>query len=170
MLIAVATRSEAETRQVGAALASTLRVGDVVGIDGDLGVGKTRLVQGLVSGLGGSIADVTSPTFTLLHEYATDPPLTHADAYRLADSDEFLALGISEQWEDGIVVVEWADRVADALPRSAFRFRGAIDATTGDHRFEIRDPRADRLRPFAHRLRAFGAGLRVAISDEGTAD
>ena len=124
------TTNEDETVAFGRRLATVLRPADVVAIDGELGTGKTRLVRGLVAGLGGDPAIVTSPTFTLLHEYATDPPLTHADAYRLADSDEFLALGVSELWEDGIVAVEWASRVADALPRRTIWIEGHIESET----------------------------------------
>lgn len=125
------TASEEETLSLGAALASLLDVGDVVALDGDLGVGKTRLSAGIAGELGAHRDDVTSPTFTLIHEYATEPPLAHIDAYRLADSDEFLALGVSELWDEGIVIVEWGCRVQDALPRDTLFIQGvAINAKT----------------------------------------
>ena len=137
------TTSEAETVELGQFVAAILRPSDVLAIDGPLGTGKTRLVRGLVAGLGGDPAAVTSPTFTLLHEYATDPPLTHADAYRLADSDEFLALGVSELWEDGIVAVEWGSRVADALPARSLSVCGEV-VSESKRRFEVTGP-TDRI-------------------------
>ena len=120
------SQSEAETVAFGRRLAGVLVAGDVLSLDGELGTGKTRLVQGLAEGLGGSRDWVTSPTFTLLQEYPTQPPLTHADAYRVHDSDEFLALGVSELWEEGIVVIEWGSKVRDALPSRTIDIVGAI--------------------------------------------
>ena len=153
MILTVTTSSEEQTRRFGAFFAEILRGGDVVAINGVLAAGKTRFVQGVVAGLGGDPATVTSPTFTLLHEYETDPPVTHADAYRLADSDEFLALGISEHWDDGaIVLVEWASRVADALPRRTLTVTGTVNQDSGEHCFELRDARNDLIRPLAERL------------------
>lgn len=110
------TSSEADTIALGRRLAGLLALGDVVSLDGSLGVGKTRLAAGIAIAFGVDRGDVTSPTFTLIHEYPTDPPLAHLDAYRLADSDEFLGLGVSELWDEGIVVVEWGSKVRDALP------------------------------------------------------
>ena len=117
------SEGEEQTVDFGRRLAAVLRVGDVVCLDGELGTGKTRLVEGIARGLGYA-GPVTSPTFTLVHEYESNPPLAHVDAYRLADGDEFLSLGISELWETGIVAVEWADRVADVLPRRRLTVRG----------------------------------------------
>ena len=119
-----------------------LAAGDVVSLNATLGFGKTALVGGIVAGLRLFDAAVTSPTFSLIHEYPTDPPLAHCDAYRLADSDDFLSLGVSELWDDGIVIVEWGDRVADALPPRTIRIDGMI-ADDGTRRFVFRNwPRA----------------------------
>ena len=79
----VRTVSEAETEAAGATLAATLAPGDVVLLDGPLGAGKTAFVRGMARGLGATPADVSSPTFTLLQEYAGPVPLFHADLYRL---------------------------------------------------------------------------------------
>lgn len=106
---------EDRTVELGRRLASLLVAGDVVALEGPLGTGKTRVVRGIAEGLGLGV-EVTSPTFSVVHEYGGDPPLSHVDAYRLADGDEFLSLGASELWEDGVVVIEWASRVADVLP------------------------------------------------------
>lgn len=132
------SHSEDDTVEVGRQIAAELAAGDVLSLNGELGTGKTRLVAGIASHFGLPTAEVTSPTFSLIHEYATDPPLAHCDAYRLADSNEFLDLGVSELWIDGIVVVEWGDRVADALPTWTRRLEGTV-AADGTRRFAFRD-------------------------------
>lgn len=116
------TRSEDETIALGATLARVLRPGDVLALDGDLGAGKTRLVRGIADGLEINPSQVSSPTYVVIHEYrsgsggASGTPLFHVDAYRLSGPDDLDSLG----WERvmdafGIVVVEWADRIAAAL-------------------------------------------------------
>ena len=109
---------EATTRAIGAAVAGVLGPGDVVGLNGDLGAGKTRLVQGAAAALG--VDDpVLSPTFMLLREYDGDLPVHHVDAYRLAGPVELEDLGMDEVLApDAVAFVEWADRVAAALPES----------------------------------------------------
>ncbi|MBL8851595.1 MAG: tRNA (adenosine(37)-N6)-threonylcarbamoyltransferase complex ATPase subunit type 1 TsaE [Planctomycetaceae bacterium] len=110
--------SEAETDRLGAALASLLRPGDVVALNGQLGAGKTRLVQAVAKALGDVRQTVNSPTFVLIHEYDGRIPLYHVDAYRLRDSEEFLSIGGDEVLAgDRACLIEWADRVADVLPR-----------------------------------------------------
>jgi tRNA threonylcarbamoyladenosine biosynthesis protein TsaE len=109
---------EATTKAIGAALAGLLDPGDVVGLAGDLGAGKTRLVQGAAAALG--VDDpVLSPTFMLLREYDGELPVHHVDAYRLAGPVELEDLGLDEVLPpDAVAFVEWADRVAAALPES----------------------------------------------------
>jgi tRNA threonylcarbamoyladenosine biosynthesis protein TsaE len=109
---------EATTKAIGAALAGLLDPGDVVGLAGDLGAGKTRLVQGAAAALG--VEDpVLSPTFMLLREYDGDLPVHHVDAYRLAGPVELEDLGLDEVLPpDAVAFVEWADRVAAVLPES----------------------------------------------------
>src|SRR5919107_2487046 len=109
---------ETTTRAIGAAVAGLLGPGDVVGLAGDLGAGKTRLVQGAAEGLGVE-GPVLSPTFMLVREYDGDPPVHHVDAYRLSGSLELEDLGLEDVLSpDAVVFVEWADRVAAALPDS----------------------------------------------------
>jgi tRNA threonylcarbamoyladenosine biosynthesis protein TsaE len=109
---------EAATKAIGAALAGLLGPGDVVGLTGDLGAGKTRLVQGAVAALGAD-GPVLSPTFMLVREYDGDPPVHHVDAYRLRGPLELEDLGLEDVLSpDAVVFVEWADRVAAALPES----------------------------------------------------
>ncbi len=113
------THSAGETRALAARLGALLGAGDVVCLVGDLGAGKTTWTQGLALGLGLPPDEpVNSPTFTLITEHPGGRvPLYHFDVYRLADSSGLYDLGFDEYLEgDGIVVIEWADRIADALP------------------------------------------------------
>ena len=88
-----------------------------IGITGTLGAGKTPLVQLLSAAAGIDRAGVTSPTFTLLHTHRGSLTIHHLDAYRVADEDEFLELGVEELFEDKAwTVIEWADRVETVLP------------------------------------------------------
>jgi tRNA threonylcarbamoyladenosine biosynthesis protein TsaE len=120
------TASPAETEALGARLGSALRSGDVVALIGPLGAGKTQLTKGIAAGAGAS-EQVTSPTFKLVNEYAGRIPLYHLDAYRLGGADDLVALGCDELFEgDGAAVVEWADRVEDALPADCLRIEIGI--------------------------------------------
>jgi len=111
------TRSEEETAAVARALAETLRAGDVILLSGTLGAGKTAFVRGLAAGLGIDPDEVSSPTFTLVHEYRGGRlPLYHADLYRLerVAAEE---LGLEEMGAaDGVLAIEWPDRLAHAIP------------------------------------------------------
>lgn len=112
----VSTASETETAVVGRDLARTLRAGDVVLLHGELGAGKTAFVRGLAEGLGISPEDVTSPTFTLIQEYRSGRvPLFHVDLYRLDDPREIEDLGIDEIARDGVLAIEWAEKLPRAL-------------------------------------------------------
>jgi len=109
---------ETATKAIGAAVAGLLEPGDVVGLAGDLGAGKTRLVQGAAAALGAE-GPVLSPTFMLVREYDGDPPVHHVDAYRLSGPLELEDLGLEDVLSaDAVVFVEWADRVTAALPES----------------------------------------------------
>jgi tRNA threonylcarbamoyladenosine biosynthesis protein TsaE len=103
------------TRAVGAALAEELRAGDVVVLAGELGAGKTCLVQGLAAALGHTDR-VTSPTFLLARRLDTTPPVVHADAWRLDRVGDLLDLGDELLDEDVVTVLEWGDAVAEVLP------------------------------------------------------
>jgi tRNA threonylcarbamoyladenosine biosynthesis protein TsaE len=110
------THSEEETADVARTLAGTLKSGDVILLSGNLGAGKTAFVRGLATGLGISPEDVSSPTFTLVHEYRGGRlTLYHADLYRL-DRVATEDLGLEEMGvADGILAIEWPDRLAHAL-------------------------------------------------------
>jgi tRNA threonylcarbamoyladenosine biosynthesis protein TsaE len=111
------TRSEEETEGVARALAPSLAAGDVLLLSGSLGAGKTAFVRGLAEGLGIDPGEVASPTFTLIHEYRGGRlSLYHADLYRLeraATGD----IGLEEMGvADGVLAIEWPDRLTHALP------------------------------------------------------
>jgi tRNA threonylcarbamoyladenosine biosynthesis protein TsaE len=110
----------AETEAAGARLAGKIRAGDVLALVGDLGAGKTQFVKGLAKGLG-SRDIVTSPTFTLLHEYqCSQLPIYHFDFYRIESLPALRAIGFDEiVFGDGVSVIEWADRFAEAIPPQA---------------------------------------------------
>lgn len=105
------------TQALGARLSVHLTRGDVIALQGDLGAGKTNFVQGLARGLG-IIEAVNSPTFILANEYPGGRlPLYHIDAYRLENAAEARGFGLDDYLNgDGVTVIEWADRVRDALP------------------------------------------------------
>jgi tRNA threonylcarbamoyladenosine biosynthesis protein TsaE len=109
--------SEAATRAIAAALAPGLLPGAVILLSGDLGAGKTAFVRGLAEGLGIDPGDVTSPTFTLVHEYRGGRvPLIHVDLYRL-DRAELDEIGLDQDLAaKGVTAVEWSDRLARPIP------------------------------------------------------
>ncbi len=137
---------EAETEQLGQAIAEVVRPGIVIGLVGTLGAGKTRLVRSLAEALDVDPGAIASPTFVLIHEYEGRMPIYHFDAYRLAGPDEFDALGASDYWAegDGLCLIEWADLVADRLPRSTWWVRIDLDGPTG-RVVRIESPEAGRL-------------------------
>ncbi len=118
-MAAEVSRSEAETEALGRAFAATLNAGDVVLLEGPLGAGKTAFVRGMARGLGANAGDVSSPTFTLLQEYAGRLTLFHADLYRLSPR-EVDELGLSELSTGGVLAVEWPERWTSP-PRDAIR-------------------------------------------------
>jgi tRNA threonylcarbamoyladenosine biosynthesis protein TsaE len=129
----VRTTTPAETEALAADFAMRLRGGECIALHGDLGAGKTRFVRGLVSGLGGDANSVSSPTYMLLNVYDSGRLVVyHLDAYRVNGSDDFESIGFSELLEQGgVVVVEWAERVTDLLPKQTIHIRiRAIDDRT----------------------------------------
>jgi len=113
----IISHSAVETFEAGRQEAAQLRPGDVLALVGDLGAGKTQWVKGLAAGLG-SDAPVTSPTFTLIQEYADGQlPLYHIDCYRLEAPQELLGIGLDEYLDGrGVLVIEWADKFPELMP------------------------------------------------------
>ena len=128
----VLTRDPAATRDLAARLAAAARPGDLLCLVGDLGAGKTQFAKGFAVGLGIDEV-VSSPTFVLMTEYAGRLPMFHLDLYRLADAADALAGGlIDERQTEGVALVEWAERLGDALPEG--RLDVLIDGTGDDER------------------------------------
>jgi tRNA threonylcarbamoyladenosine biosynthesis protein TsaE len=100
--------TEADTLALGARLAGLLSAGDVVGLSGELGAGKTTLVRGLLRALGYE-GEVRSPTFNLIQEFATEPPVCHVDLYRLETAAQVADLGLRD-YSSFVLLVEWPER------------------------------------------------------------
>jgi tRNA threonylcarbamoyladenosine biosynthesis protein TsaE len=112
----------ADTHALGERLGRLLLPGDFVGLEGDLGAGKTHLVRGVAQGAGVAPSQVASPTFAIVYPYQGRLPLYHADFYRLAGYDELYATGFMDLVDaDGAVLVEWVGRVPEAVPRDWLR-------------------------------------------------
>lgn len=135
------TRAPEETRDTARALAAGLPAGSVIALIGDLGAGKTCFVQGLASELGVT-QPVTSPTFTLVQEYAGHRPLYHLDLYRIGDPAEVLDLGFEDMLEGlGLTVVEWADRAPHLFPDRTWTVCLSHGASESERRVTIRQER-----------------------------
>ena len=114
------SNSVEETIAAGRKYGRNAAKGEVFALTGDLGAGKTQFVKGFVAGLGSS-AEVTSPTFVLVHEYEDGRlPAYHFDFFRLDNSDAVLRLGFDDYvFGEGVSLIEWADRYPDLLPNHA---------------------------------------------------
>jgi tRNA threonylcarbamoyladenosine biosynthesis protein TsaE len=126
------TRSEEETVALGRELAPTISPGAVLLI-GNLGAGKTTLAKGIVGGLNATPADeVSSPTFTLIHQYGDTAPVYHIDLYRLDEQRQVENLGLDDLFSSGsVILLEWAERFPALLPRqrTEIRLRALADET-----------------------------------------
>lgn len=106
-----------ETLQLGRQIGASLSVGDCIGLDGDLGAGKTAFVRGLAAGMGCDERLVSSPTYVLMQEYPGPAPLYHLDLYRMGDAAaEFTDMFPEELLENGVMVIEWAGLAQKVLP------------------------------------------------------
>jgi tRNA threonylcarbamoyladenosine biosynthesis protein TsaE len=114
--------------EAGRRLAGRLVPGSVLALSGDLGAGKTHFAKGVVEALGADPSGVTSPTFTLVHEYRGGRlPVFHFDFYRLDAASELQQIGWDDYLnEDGVLLVEWADRFPEVFPQGSIRVRFAI--------------------------------------------
>ena len=128
------TASEEETVALGEKLAREFPSRAAVLLIGDLGAGKTTLAKGIVKGLGAADPEeVSSPTFTLIHEYGTRTKVYHVDLYRLDRASEAARLGLDELFDrDAVVLIEWGERFPELMPRERFEIR--IQAGAGNQR------------------------------------
>lgn len=121
------SRNPRETRDIGKKLGKLLQGGDLVALNGDLGAGKTTLIQGIALGLN-SKDHVSSPSFSLIKEYSGEKPIYHFDLYRLIKAEEFEDLGYEEYFNgNGITLIEWAEKIKYFLPESMLLIRILID-------------------------------------------
>src|SRR5205823_12205470 len=121
------SETEGEMREFGRRLGETLQAGDVVCLTGPLGAGKTTLAQGIAEGLGVT-EPVSSPTFTLVQEYAGRVPVFHLDVYRLRSLDELWDLSFEDlRAAPGVMLIEWPERIAPALPADRLEVEIAPD-------------------------------------------
>ena len=117
------SESVAMTEKYGRILAESLTAGTVVALYGGMGMGKTALVRGIAAGLGLE-AEVSSPTFALVHDYGGQPPLIHFDMYRVSGWEDLYSTGFFDYLDAGaILVVEWSENIENALPADAIRLR-----------------------------------------------
>ncbi|UCC66950.1 MAG: tRNA (adenosine(37)-N6)-threonylcarbamoyltransferase complex ATPase subunit type 1 TsaE [Deltaproteobacteria bacterium] len=109
-----------ETERIGSLAGEMLKNGDVVALSGELGTGKTTLIKGIAQGIGFDSGEVVSPSFTFINEYDGPLPLFHIDLYRLENEKELYEIGYEEYMQgDGVVVIEWADKVPHAVPEES---------------------------------------------------
>jgi len=113
------TKSTSETIRIGKSIGSLLMSGDVVALVGELGTGKTQFIKGLATGVGvGKPTYISSPSFTLINEYAGKVPFYHIDLFRLKSEREAEELGLEEYFKGGgITAIEWADKMPSFLPQ-----------------------------------------------------
>ena len=117
----IITKSCEETYQVAFDYAKTLKGGDVVLLDGEMGAGKTAFAKGVAKGLG-ITGEITSPTYAYLNDY--DGVLYHYDCYRLSSGEDAEALGLTDYFYlKGVCLIEWAQNIADVLPRNVKRVK-----------------------------------------------
>jgi len=126
--------SEEETIALGERLAESLPRGATVLLIGNLGAGKTTLAKGIVKGMrAAEPEEVSSPTFTLIHEYGTPPAVYHVDLYRLESARDVATLGLDELFDSpALVLIEWGERFSELMPPDRIEIR--LRAVDGDER------------------------------------
>lgn len=141
MTVTKTVPTESDMLQLGERIASLLGRRGFIALYGDLGAGKTVFARGVARAFG--ISHVSSPTFTIVCEYPTEPKLFHFDAYRLSDADELYAVGFSDYLrEDALLLMEWANLVSDALPKE--RLDVTVTGSGMDVRTVVIEPRGTR--------------------------
>lgn len=120
--LSIVTKNYEETQKLGEELGCRLSPGSILALTGELGSGKTTLVQGIGRGLG-IRSLIKSPSFVIIHEYSGSIPLYHFDLYRIAHQEEIFFLGYEDYFyqKKGIVVIEWAEKIEELLPAEYLR-------------------------------------------------
>ncbi|MCX7714476.1 MAG: tRNA (adenosine(37)-N6)-threonylcarbamoyltransferase complex ATPase subunit type 1 TsaE [Clostridia bacterium] len=127
------SNSPEDTAKIAAKYSKVLKAGDVVCLNGDLGVGKTVFVQALAKALGVD-EYISSPTFTIVNQYQGKFTLYHFDAYRIADCDEMYEIGYDEYvYGDGICIIEWGQNISEILPEERYEITIEKDYDKGEN-------------------------------------
>ncbi len=128
------SNSEKDTIELGKKIASQLQIGDIIILSGDLGSGKTKLTEGILTYF--NLQDeISSPTFTIVNEYDTEKiKIFHFDVYRLADVDEFFAIGGEEYFEKGASIIEWGEMIEDYIPQRYLKLEFSRDNVNENQR------------------------------------
>ena len=135
------SNNEQETINFAENFAENLRHGNIVVLTGELGCGKTKFVQGVLKHFGLE-KEISSPTFTIVNEYiGKDINIYHFDVYRLADSDEFYAMGGDEYFSSGICLIEWGEMIEDILPKPYTK----ITFSKSDENVDFRELQIERI-------------------------
>lgn len=130
----IITNSEQETKNVARDIASKIDKNAVIVLSGELGAGKTKFTEGFLSYFGLE-KEISSPTFTIVNEYKNNKiSIYHFDVYRLADIDEFYAIGGEEYFSKGICIIEWGEIIEDILPKDTIRIKIEKDKENLDKR------------------------------------
>lgn len=123
----IISNSEQDTIELGKKIAEKLEKGTVIVLTGDLGSGKTKLTEGILTYFGLE-NEISSPTFTIVNEYNTENlNIYHFDVYRLEDVDEFYAIGGEEYFEKGASIIEWGEMIEEALPKEYIKINFSRD-------------------------------------------
>ena len=128
------SNSEKDTIELGKKIASQLQIGDIIILSGDLGSGKTKLTEGILTYF--NLQDeISSPTFTIVNEYDTEKiKIFHFDVYRLTDVDEFFAIGGEEYFEKGASIIEWGELIEDYIPQRYLKLEFSRDNVNENQR------------------------------------
>ena len=142
----IKTYKEEETILIAKELAKELNIRDIIILTGDLGCGKTKFTQGILSHFNLE-KEISSPTFTIVNEYlpSNNAPIFHFDVYRLADIDEFYAIGGDEYFEKGICIIEWGELLEPILPQNYLKISFSKDLACDDGRILTFEPHGDRF-------------------------
>ncbi|MEX0945639.1 MAG: tRNA (adenosine(37)-N6)-threonylcarbamoyltransferase complex ATPase subunit type 1 TsaE [Balneolaceae bacterium] len=127
------SKSVEETELIARKFSKSVKSGDIIGLNGELGAGKTHFVRGFVQGFGMDSDVVSSPTFTIINEYQGKTPIYHFDCYRLDHYTEALEIGAEEYlYGDGVCIIEWPDKISELLPNETTRI--TINVTSKEER------------------------------------
>lgn len=154
------SNNELETKKFAKILASNLIKGDIIILSGDLGSGKTKFTEGILSYFGLE-NEISSPTFTIVNEYSSTPPIYHFDVYRLSDVEEFFEIGGEEYLQNGICIIEWGELIEKILPKNYLKISFSKSNTNDNIRILKFDTYGDRFNSYiANSLSTFKEDLK----------